>query len=186
MIALKESASAMGALSDLEMKCRQVATQRAALAGAVESLQEELTAVKRRHLANIKNLSARAGEAESELRRFIEDNPRLFDKPKTLTVCGIKVGYRKNAGKIVFDDAATVIALIKRHFRATADTLIRTKEEVNKDALGTLDETELPRIGCRIEGRGDDVVLDAVDDEIEKLVSKFVSTVVATMLEEAA
>lgn len=171
-------------IAAIEGKASSFAIARENLAIALTEMQDKLETVKREAMRRIKFLAGKAAEAEAELRTSVELAPDLFKKPRTLTLHGIKVGYRSAEGKIAFDDSATVIKLIHRHFKDKADLLIRTKEEPNKDGLKTLPETDLSKIACRIVDRGDQVVCTPVDDEIEKLISKLINDMVETVLDQ--
>ncbi len=171
-------------VAEIEKRAAAHAAARARLGEELDGLRDELEGAKRRRIKVIKTLAAAAAQTEADLKSAIEAAPELFKKPKTLTLHGIKVGYRTAQGKIAFDDAETVIKLIKRHLKDKMDLLIRSKEEVNKEGLKTLTATDLAKVGCGIVGFGERVVLEAVDDEVEKLVSKLIQDMVDVILEE--
>lgn len=164
--------------SEVEKLAAALRRSRDELQERLQAMQDELQAVKRRHLVGIKSRAVTAASAEAELQRGIELSPHLFKKPKMLILHGIKVGYRASAGRITFDDAEVVCKLIKRHFADRQELLIREKLEPRKEGLKTLTVTELSKIGCRVEGAGDQVVLDSADSEIEKLLEKLVAEMV--------
>jgi hypothetical protein len=171
-------------IADIEKRAAVHASARAELANELDALRNELESTKKKHIRSIKILAAAAAQTEADLRTAIEMAPELFKRPKTLTLHGIKVGYRTAHGKIVFEDEETTIKLIRRHFKDKEDLLIRVKESVNKDGLKTLTEAELSKASCRVAGAGDRVVLEPVDDEVEKLVSKLIQDMVDVILEE--
>jgi hypothetical protein len=107
----------------------------------------------------------------------------MFVKPKTLTIHGVKVGYTTSQGKLVFEDEATVIKLLKKYHKDDIDWLIRTIEEVNMDGVKTLSAEALERLGCRIEGAGEKVLCKRVSGEVEKLINKLISKLVEAMVE---
>ena len=88
-----------------------------------------------------------------------------------------------SSGSLQFDDEETVISLIKKYRKDDADTLIRKTEAVNKDALRTLTAVELAKLGCKIEGAGDVVVLKRVAGDVEKLINKLITKLVEAMVD---
>lgn len=173
-------------LGEIERQASGFAEARGRLETELAELKTELEAAKKRRIRRIKELVAAAGSREAELRASVESAPDLFKRPKTLTLHGIKVGYRTGSGKIVFDDSETVIKLIRRHLADREELLVRTREDVDKNGLKTLQAVELAKIGCRIEGAGEQVVVTAADDEVDKLVGKLIEDMVEASREESA
>lgn len=158
---------------DLEMiegATRLYANAREVLAEKVRRLEAELEQIKRQRLPGIKSALARAAEAEGKLRQVIETAPELFERPKTLILHGVKVGYRKAPGKLVWDDADQVVALIRKHYPDQADVLIVVRETPSKSALAQLSAAELKRLGVRVIETSDEVVIAPTDSEVDKLV----------------
>lgn len=186
MISTTENVAGTGpvTLGTVERLAQGYATARTALADELAQLQADLESVKKTRMRKIKGLAAVAAEAEASLRAAVEQGEELFKKPRTLTLHGVKVGYRTAPGRIVWDDEETVMRLIRQRLKDQADVLIRENPKVSKDALKTLTAQDLARIGCRIEGAGDQVVLAMADDQIEKMLSKLISEMVETILEE--
>jgi hypothetical protein len=149
------------------------------------ALEADLDAVKRKHLRGLKHQAGIVAAAEAELRSAVEAAPHLFKKPRTLTMHGVKVGFSVSEGKLVWDDEETVVALIKKHFPDQEHVFLRTCEEPNKDALKLeLDERDLKRIGCRIEGAGDVVLVKRTAGDVEKLIDKLKTKLVEAMVEQ--
>lgn len=171
-------------LGEIEKRAAVFAKVRGELAMVLDALRTTLESEKKRLIRPIKELAAKAAEAEANLRSAIESAPELFQRPKTLSLHGVKVGYRTNAGKIAFEDEDTVLKLMQRYFEDRLDLLVRVKRNVNKDALKALTAPELAKLGCRIEGAGEEVVVSVVDDEVEKLVGKLIEDMVGVILEE--
>lgn len=157
-------------LQSIEAAAKEYASARDALSEVVESVEAEISGVKRRYMNRIKTACTAAAEKESALRNQISSSPKLFEKPRTVVLHGIRVGYRKGTGSIVFDDEATVIDLIEKRLKDQADVLIKTTKELRLKAVGVLEVSDLKRIGCQVESTDDQVVCKAVDSEVEKLV----------------
>jgi hypothetical protein len=171
-------------LANLEGLAKEYSTTRAELAQHVGELEAELAAAKRKHIARIKLAAAAATDAQARLRAAIEAAPHLFVQPRTFTLHGIKLGYQKGKGRLVFDEAQ-VIERITKHYPELVETAVRQKLELVKDALKNLDAKTLAKLGCTIEAAGDMVVIKTADNDIDKLVAALLDEGAKTV-EEAA
>lgn len=160
----------MADLAEIDGKTRRYAEARRALSDAVHVLDAEVQALKRRRLPHIRRKALRAAEARAELKAALADSPELFQKPRTLTLHGVKVGYAKAKGKIVVEDAARVVALVRKHFPERFDDLVKIEEKPVKAALNQLSTAELRKIGCTVTEAGDEVVIKPVDGDVDRLV----------------
>lgn len=170
-------------LSQIETGCRTFEERSAELESLISDLEADLAEVKQKHLAKLKRQAKSVANAQADLHSLIERAPGLFIKPRTITIHGVKVGFTGTKGTLEFDDEATVIALIKKVFKADAEIYIRKTEAVDKNALRTLTEAELAKIGCRIDGAGDVVILKRTAGDVEKLLNKLIAKMVETMVE---
>ncbi|MDR3459589.1 MAG: host-nuclease inhibitor Gam family protein [Verrucomicrobiae bacterium] len=180
---LENSGGRTVTLGQIETGCERYERESAALEQLITDLEADLEAVKKKHLRSIKLQANAVANCQAELHSLVESAPGLFKQPRTITVHGVKVGFTVSNGKVEFDDEETVIALIKRYRKDEVDTLIRKTEEVNKDALRTLTSVELAKLGCKIDGAGDVVVLKRVAGDVEKLINKLISKLVEAMVE---
>jgi hypothetical protein len=162
-------------LITLDAKANAYAEAHSDLAAQVRTLNAAIDDLKRRHLPIIKHRVARAAEAHDALKRDIALAPHLFVKPRTIVLRGIKIGYQKATGELIWDDEAQVIARIKKHFPDQVDLLIRTKENANKPALSELPAGDLKRLGVEISDTGDKVVIKPTDNGVEKLVKQLLN-----------
>ncbi len=163
-------------ISTIDTQCKNYAAKRLLLSERVLALQSELAEVQRRHIAGIKGAANSCKDQLAELRTSLEASPTLFLKPKTLTLHGIKVGFQKGSGKLVWDiEDEELVKRIKRMFAQEAcDALIITTEKPAKDALENLPAADLKRLGITVEGTGDQVLVKTADTAIDKLVAKIV------------
>jgi hypothetical protein len=159
-------------LATIDGLAAHYAKARRLLAERVSELEAEVAALQRRRIQGIKTAASDAAALQEQLRTRIEGAPHLFEKPKTYTLHGITVGYRKGAGKAEWDDSAKVCALIRKHLPDQAEVLIIVEEKPSADALKNLDARDLARVGVRMEGTGDFVVVKAADSAIDKLVAR--------------
>ncbi len=173
----------MKTLEQIERLAEEYAEHRRELAAHLDRLQLELDEVKRRHLPRLRDLAADAAIAGGDLKAAVEESPELFTRPRTRVLHGIKVGFTKGKGKVVWDDEARVIERIRKLLpESQAELLIRVRESVHKPGLYDLTTADLKRLGVRIEDTGDAVVCKPVDSEIDKLVAQLV----AECMEDAA
>ena len=170
----------------IETACAAYEAGCVALEESITALELDLAAVKARHLREIKRLAGVVAGSEAKLGGLIEDAPHLFVKPRTLTLHGVKVGFTRSPGKVTWTDAEQVMRLIRQKFPAKVEELIRTNPEPNKDALRNLPLADLARIGCRIDGAGDVVVLTRTAGDVEKLVGNLIKKLVAAISEKEA
>lgn len=160
----------MTQLSDIESRCKAYAERRIKLSELMAALHAAVAAVKRQHLAAIKNALGQAAAREADLRALVEQAPELFIRPRTVIFHGVKVGYVKGKGIIEICDRTRTVALIRRYLPDQAETLIRVEEVPHKPALAQLSVADLKRVGCSVVETGDEIVVKAVDSEVDKMV----------------
>lgn len=161
----------MAEMNEIELLTQHYSAARIALADKVETVNQELTAVKRRHLKTLRGLSDRALSARADLSAAIDASRDLFVKPRTRVLHGVKIGFAKNKGRFETDDEARTIKLIRKHMNEqTAALLVKVTEKLNKAALDELDAADLKRIGVRVAGGGDEMVIKPVDGDVDRLV----------------
>lgn len=148
-----------------------------ALARARVDLREVLTEcntevdqVKARFMPRLKELASTVRQAHELVFALVDAGRNLFEKPRTRVFDDIKVGLRKQKGKVEWEDADLVVARIKKHFPEQADILIRTKEEPNKEALQSLTAADLKKLGVSVVADCDAVEIKDTASEIDKLV----------------
>lgn len=160
----------MTTLYDIEQRARKFAEARERLAAIVAELNAGIEALKREHMADLKRAVARAAEHHDALRALIEAAPGLFEKPKTVTLHGIRLGYMKAKGGIAWDDSDQVVAAILKHLPDQAETLLRWTAKPLKESLNSLDVATLRKLGCRVEDTGEAVFIKPADSAVDKMV----------------
>jgi len=142
------------------------------LNGLIRKMQEVIDDHKRSHMPAIINTVEKATEAKMALYEAIKQHPELFNKPKTQTFSGIKVGITKQKGKVTFDDEAKVIDRIEKKLpEDQAELLIRVSKNVQKQAVYDLLAADLKRLGISISDDENSVVIKPTDGDIDKIVS---------------
>ena len=160
----------MPTMEQIEVKAKAHAQAREKLSEIVTALRDGIEALKRSHMTKLKAAVNKAVETSEELRALVEKSPTLFVKPKSVIFYGIKAGYRKEKGKIEFDDADKVIKLIRKHFPEQADVLIITEEKPSKEAINKLTAEQVKKIGVTITSDTDVAFVSSTDSEIDKMV----------------
>jgi hypothetical protein len=162
----------MATLGEIERLARDYADARARLGETVQDLGDKQEALRRQYLPGIKRQVGIAKERRARLVAAIEDNPELFERPRTIIVHGIKIGLRKAKGIVEWASEETVIKLIKKCLPNQADLLIKTTEKLLKKPLQQLPGADLKKIGVTVRGAEDEPVIEPVDSEVDKLVEK--------------
>ena len=174
-------------LQHIEQLTNAYASQRDVLAARVQALHDEIEAAKRKALPAIRQAVGQAADARNKLQAAIQDNPRLFVKPKSAIFSGVQVGYRKKKGKIVIDDDEAVITRIRRELpEDQAELLIRVTESVDKNAVGTLAVSDLKRLGIRVTADGDEPFIKPVDSDVDKLVNALLADIEREQINDEA
>ena len=161
----------MATLSEIEQLTREYSLARQALREKVEALNDEIEKLKRRKLPLIRKLVEKAAEAEARLKAAVEESPEMFQRPRTYTWHGIKVGFQKQKGKLTWDDDEKVVRLIKKHYPEDWEIYVKVTEKPLKSALEKLSAAELKKLGVNVTEDQDVVVIKSMDSEIDKLVS---------------
>jgi hypothetical protein len=164
------TATTSTSLDDVTARAEALARARGQLAALVGALNEGIEALKADHMPGIRTAIEQASTAWTTLEAEIRANPGLFVKPRTVSAHGIKFGLQKGAGTLVVPDPEKTLKLIRKHLPEQAEVLIVTKEVPSKDALMNLPANDLARIGARIDGTGDQVVIRPADGAVDKIV----------------
>lgn len=136
------------------------------------ALAQAATPIYAAHRAGIDAAAAEEAEANAELQRLIDAAPQLFYRPRSITVDGVKCGYRKDQDGIEYDDEAAVIARIRAlpELAEMAPVLIRTEEHLNREAIDMIDPLQRRRAGIRSVTGADQSFIAFSDTDVEKLV----------------
>lgn len=162
-------------LADIEAAARQFSGERERLAERVAAVEEKINAIKRAAMPQLRRAVERAAEAEHRLRGLVEAAPALFERPRTLVLHGIKVGWVKGKGQIEIFDPARTVALIRKHLPDEAHNLIRVTEVPHKPGLAQLSVADLRRLGCALVDAGDAVVVKPMDGDVQRLIDRLLA-----------
>ena len=173
-------------LQQIENATKSYADARETLTERMGWLQNELEKVRRKHLKGIKRAVRSCGDAHAKLNTLIEENADLFQKPRTKTISGIRIGITKSKGEVVINDNDKTCALIQQKLPEQACYLIRTSSRPIKTALVKLSARELQKIGVEIKQTGDQVSIKPTDSHVDKLVNALLAEVEKTEQTEAS
>lgn len=161
----------MPTMDDIVALARGYAKARDALEETGEEIRQLQRKAIRDRLRGLRNRVAETAAAHDALSAAIKGRPDLFVKPRTVAVDGVKFGFRKQAGVLDVGDEAKAIDLLRKKLPGLADTLIVSKEALDKKGLRKLPAADLARIGVSIGNPTDDVVIAVAESDIDKLVA---------------
>ncbi len=165
-------------ITEIMDKTTALAEQRARMNSLVTSLNQAVKDLMADRLPEVRAAIDTAAQTWAELETMLRENPKLFLKPRTVTVAGIKVGYEKGKGGLEIPNPAKTVELIKKHLADQAELLIDTTEKPAKAALQQLPAADLKRVAVNVKDAGDRIVIRPADTEIDKLVKALVGDAV--------
>lgn len=160
----------MSNIETIQNAAKNLRLARDTLAERANTLHEEIEAATKRRLAGLRFAVAAVAAADSVLKAAIEQAPGLFDRPRSMVLHGLKLGYRKGTGKIEWQDDEQVVKLIRKHFPEQFDVLCQTIEKPVKAALNGLTVAELKKIGVTAAETGEVVFVKDSTAGVDKLV----------------
>lgn len=160
----------MSHIDEITAAAKKLRTQRDTLTERVVFLCDAIETAKRVSMRGIKNSVAAVAQSQAELLAAIAEAPDLFDKPRSMVLHGIKLGFKKGTGSLDWEDDAQVAKLVRKHFPEQFDVLIKTTEKPIKGALANLTVAELKRVAVTVEDTGDVVFAKDTTAEVDKLV----------------
>jgi hypothetical protein len=158
-------------MQEIEEKAKKHAEARTRLTQIVTLLNIEIEAVKKKRMDRLKKAVSEATETGKELLDLVAESSELFKKPKSAILHGIKLGYKKQKGKISFEDEAQVIKLIRKHLPELVDVLIITTEKPSKEAMNNLDVAQLKKIGATVTSDSDVAFISDPSSDIDEIVA---------------
>lgn len=161
----------MPTMQEIESRAKAHADARQKLNHLVIMLNAELEAVKRKRLARLRSVVAEAQQTGDALLALVAEAPDLFKRPKSHILHGVKLGFKKEKGRIEFADADQVIKLIRKHFPELAETLIVTTERPSKEAMNNLQADQLKKIGVTVTADSDVAFIGSTDGDVDKIVN---------------
>ena len=160
-------------LERIEAFCKTYAEARDALKARTDKILRLQESILRRRRRGLQRRIAAASVAEDALLQAVREAKGQFERPKSRTFSGIKVGWRKKKGKILVTDEDRTKQLIRKHFPDQAATLLVTKTSLDKTAIAKLPVKDLAKIGATLVASSDEAFLTAPASNLDKLVAAF-------------
>ena len=159
-------------MEELETKCKDLRVKQDALSAVSGKLNRALEEAKDKYMAEIKAAVRAVADGRAEIHNYVDSHRDLFDKSRSQTMHGIRVGLQKGRGVVECDDETKAIAWIRSHCEADeVDVLVRTSEKLNKTALADVEGSDLKKMGVQVIKTGDKIFIKDVDSEVEKLIA---------------
>ena len=160
-------------LDKIEDQARAYAAANAATLRLADDLKAAIAAVCAAHVGKIKTAAQAAAVERETLMALLSDAADLFAPPRrSLTVDGVRVGWKKERGKVVVTDEAAVVQRIRERLpEDQAELLIRRTEKVHKPGVYDLSASDLKRLGIQIEADADAPFIKDVEAPIDKLIA---------------
>lgn len=160
----------MSSIDTITAAAKRLRAQRDTLTDRVTFLNNAIETAKRVSMRGIKNSVASVAEAQADLLAEVAAAPQLFEKPRSIVLHGIKLGFQKGTGKLDWTDDEQVVKLARKHFPDQFDVLVKVTEKPIKAALANLTAAELKRLGVTVEDTGDVAFAKDATAEVDKLV----------------
>lgn len=162
-------------MDEIEQRAKMLASARAELGERVGRIREEQESIKRKLLTGVRNALARSRDAYDALHEAVEGAPALFEKPKTRTLHGVRVGFMKQRGKLLWEDDRTLVDALRKVLGDEAESYIRTTEKPIAARLQDLPARDLRRLGVTVTDDTDVVVIKTADDALDKFIDALIS-----------
>ena len=141
----------MSGLERIGKLCAAYAEAHKALQTAAGEVREAQAAVLRKRADSLRRLSEAAATARETLLAEVQDSAGLFSKPKTRTIEGVKVGFRKQTGSVHIADTEATVDAVWETMPERAGVLIRTTDTPQKPALRALPAHEREAVGVVVD-----------------------------------
>lgn len=150
----KKPVMAVKTIEEAEVALAEYATADARLAKITATMDEQITAIRKKYADQIQDLTDTRDEKLDELHFFAESNAQLFDKKKSIIMSHGVIGFRTGTPKLKTLKKFTwgsITELLKIHL----PTYVRTVEEPAKDKLlaDRVDENVsklFPKVGIEV------------------------------------
>lgn len=165
-------------LAAIREAAQRLANRHNDTAGAAALLNAEIKDAIAPILARYKDTLDNYAHAEAEAYAILEDmliaSPKLFESPRSLTVDGVRAGYKKEADSFDWDADADVIARIRSLYPELVPLLIRQQESLVVGALDGLEPEQRTRLGIRVITGIDCHYITVRDNDAERLAKTIV------------
>jgi hypothetical protein len=102
-----------------------------------------------KHQGVIDVYAAAEAAAQKTLENLLVEAPHLFAQPRSITVDGVRAGYKSTAESLDWDSDDALIDAIKKQLPKLAAVLIRTEESLVIGAVSNLSQEDRAKVGIR-------------------------------------
>lgn len=162
-------------LTEIREAAARLAVAHQAALVATAALQTEVSAaiapLFKKHKSSIDAAAEEEAAASKALQALLDGSPQLFQRPRSISVDGVRAGYRKADDMLHWDDEANVITRIRalEELKPLAMVLVRTVESLNVAALGELTAAQRRAIGVRRIDGVDQSFVSFGDTDVDRL-----------------
>ena len=160
-----------GRMARIESQVRAYADVREKLAVRLKELNARMEAMTREAMPELKEMARRAAERHAQLEAVVKASPQLFIRPRTAVFHGLKVGFRRQEGRLEYEDADEVVERVRR-LLPDPDPYLHTVTLPDREALAGLPPEELDRLGCRWVEGADVVVIKPVAGDLDRQIQR--------------
>lgn len=176
-------------LADIRTACERLANAHREMTIRAKAQEDEIATlvapIAERHRPGLEASAEERARAHEDLMAMLEAAPNLFSgKKRSLTVDGIRAGYRKQEDSIDWDDDEQVCQRIHSLLPDQEDVLIRWTTAPVVDAVAQLDATTQRQIGVRRVPGIDQPFIAVGDSDVDKLVKTILAGIVSRVGEE--
>lgn len=178
-------------LADIRAAAERLAKAHLEMTVRAKAQEEEIAAlvapVAERHRPGLETAAEARARAQETLMAMLEAAPALFDgKKRSLSVDGVRAGYRKAEDTIDWDDDAQVVARIRSLIPDQEAILVRTVENLVVDAVAQPDATTQRKIGVRRVPGIDQPFITVGESDVDKLVKTILAGITSRVGEDDA
>lgn len=178
-------------LADVRAAAEHLANAHREMTIRAQAQEAEIAAlvapVAERHRSGLEAAAEERARAHETLMGVLEASPQLFvGKKRSLSVDGVRAGYRKQEDGLDWADDAQVIQRIRALLPELEATLIRTEETLVVDAVAQLDAAIHRKIGVRRVPGIDQPFVTVGDSDVDKLVKTILASISARVGEDDA
>ncbi len=176
-------------LIDIRSAAEQLAISNREMTIRAKAQEEEIAAlvapIAERHRPGLEAAAAQRANAYDGLMTLLNAAPGLFQgKKRSLTIDGVRAGYRKQEDTIDWEDEAQVIQRVRSLLEDQEAVLIRTEESLVVDAIAQLDAATQRKIGVRRVPGIDQAFVTVGETDVDKLVKTIMASIASRVGEE--
>lgn len=176
-------------LADIRTAAERLASANREMTIRAKAQEEAIAAlvapIAERHRPGLETAAEERARAHEILMAMLETAPDLFQgKKRSLTVDGVRAGYRKQEDTLDWDDEAQVIQRVRALIDDQEAVLIRTQETLVVDAIAQLEAAIQRKIGVRRVPGIDQPFITIGETDVDKLVKTILASIASRVGEE--